>query len=849
MNAFQRFLDMSFFNRPQQLSKLGDPTNGHHARSKSTVAAILLAAVVAISSAAATAAVQVVGEPVNASSTAQKSQLDVTFRAELDAFAPTISFFAVDPARIEQAKAANVLSFRKAIQIGITQRIQNEAFSDVTPALSWQDVRANGAVIGRAAQLKIRSPGAISTRVAIRAVNLPAGAELRFSGSDAPSHVAHRANTNDVSMLLDDEQRYWTPPTDGDSQFIEVFVPVGQSTLAIAVTVDAISHIFASPTDGFKAATQQKGLSGACNVDAICPSQPTGYVNAKNAVAHMQFQANCGSGGALATCICTGTLLNDTNAATQVPYFYSAAHCMSTQTQANSLATYWNFDNPVCAQSVDISRNQANVVIGGAQLLFAHANTDVLLLQLNNAPPQTAFFAGWDSATIGGSVPVTIIHHPAGDPKKVTLGQTLTNPFTVLTDQGNASFITPTYSSGVTEGGSSGSGVFTISSGNYFLRGGLLGGPSSCATANDPNNASNRDYYSRFDIAFPSISQWLTPAAQVPLSRRGGIDIDGNNKSVLLVSNTSGTMQGGRLVNNTFVWTTQTHPGPEFRLLGAVDLSAAGRSDLAYLNSQFLNASGQGEARFWRNFDNFSSQLLRLVKPEWDVQAVGDLDGDGFGDLVWRFRGQSPNIDDQGVSYIWFSNGTTVNQVRKRGGAPLTWTLLGAADLDGNGAADMIYVSPTNVVRVLMATPGRTCANLSGGNLATGFTALKIADFTGNRRGDILSRNGSTGAIQVIALSAVGLSLPPYTGVADDPNASCTSSNLTVTRTAVYPYSSDPTWTVYATGDFDGDGIFDIAFRRPDNQLVVWLMKAAGAAPTVINAGTAPANFSPFPLQ
>ncbi len=798
---------------------------------------------------AVAATTQVQGEPSKAAKATQKSLLETSFRAELDAFAPTVTFFALDPDRIEHAKTANIGKFRKALQIGITQQIQDEAFSPATPAMAWRDVKAGNAIIGRAAQLKVRSPGAMATRVAIRAVNLPADAELRLAGSDAPTNVIHHVNSNDVLTLLDDEKRHWTPMTDGDTQIIEVFVPHNQFASDISVIVDAISHIFATPKDNYKAATQTKNHpAGSCEVDAICPVQTAGYVNAKNAVAHMQYQANCGSGGALATCICTGTLLNDTDTTTQVPYFYSASHCMSTQTQANTLNTYWHFDNPVCGQASDIARSQATILTRGAQLLYADLNTDVLLLRLNGTPPPTSFFAGWNAAIMLGAAPVSIIHHPAGDPKKITLGQTLTNPFSILSNQGNASFITVTYTSGVTEGGSSGSGVFTINAGNYFLRGGLLGGPSSCATANDITNPSNRDHYSRFDLAYPSLSQWLTSTLG-PLSTRGGIDIDGTNKSVLLVSNTTGAMQSGRLVNNAFVWTTQAHPGQEFRLLGAVDFSWAGRSDLAFLNTVFLDASGRGEARFLRNFNPNINQFMRLVKPEWDVQAVGDLDGDGFGDLVWRFRGQSPNIDDQGVSYIWFSNGTTVNQVRKRGGAPLVWTLLGAADVDGNGAADMFYVSPQNAIRVLMATPGRTCANLSGGNLAAGFAALKVADFTSNRRGDIFARNATTGAIQIIAFNGTGLTLPPYAGAPDDPNASCTSSTLSVTQSALYAFTSDPTWTVYATGDFDGDGIFDIVFRRPDNQLVVWLMNAAGSAPTVINAGAAPTNFSPFPLQ
>ena len=73
-----------------------------------------------------------------------------------------------------------------------------------------------------------------------------------------------------------------------------------------------------------------------------------------------------------------------------------------------------------------------------------------------------------------------------------------------------------------------------------------------------------------------------------------------------------------------------------------------------------------------------------------------DLDGDGSGDLVWRYR--TPGTDDSGVSYVWFTDGNNVSQVRKRGGAPLDWALLGARDVNGDGAADMIYLSADNRV-------------------------------------------------------------------------------------------------------------------------------------------------------
>jgi hypothetical protein len=337
------------------------------------------------------------------------------------------------------------------------------------------------------------------------------------------------------------------------------------------------------------------------------------------------------------------------------------------------------------------------------------------------------------------------------------------------------------------------------------------------------------------------------------LSRRGGVDLDGAGSGALLVRSLSNnTLFAGRLVGSAFQWTAVTDPGVDFRLLGAVDFLGNGRSDLAMLrdNPSLLNSNGQGSAQFWTDFNAASTVFLRDVRPAWDVQAAGDLDGDGFGDLVWRFRGSSATIDDQGVSYIWFTNGTSFSQLRKRGGAPLTWTLLGSADLNFDGAADMVYVSPENAMRVLMATPGRTCANLSGGSLPNGFTALRLADFTGNRRGDVLARNAATGEVRLISLNATGYTLPPYAGAPDDANASCTPTSLVAAQTSVTVGTADPTWTYLASGDFNGDGRFDIVWRRPDNTLVLWLMGANGVIQTTLtNAGTLPTNSAPVSLQ
>jgi hypothetical protein len=342
---------------------------------------------------------------------------------------------------------------------------------------------------------------------------------------------------------------------------------------------------------------------------------------------------------------------------------------------------------------------------------------------------------------------------------------------------------------------------------------------------------------------------WTMPNALAGLgiSKRGGIDLDGNGKSAIVVRNPLGQSQAGRLgANNQFQFTALADPGINYRIVGIADFDGNGKSDLAF---QSLTQGEFGEVSAWLDFDSGKQRLLRNVKRVWDVQAVGDLDGDGLGDLVWRYVvSESP---DTGVSYIWFGNGATatsgnnVAQVRKRGGAPLNWTLLGAADLNGDGAADMVYISPDRTVRVLMATPNRTCANLTAGSIPDGFTALKFADFTASGRGDILIRNASSGATRLISLNATGLSLPPYTGAPDDQNASCTASSLVVTTSTTNLPTTDSAWQFYASGDYDGDGRNDVVWLKPDGTLALWSFNANIAQPTVTaSAGNAPQGYA-----
>jgi hypothetical protein len=429
-----------------------------------------------------------VADPVIAQSNDGAEAYSVPERpAAVEAFKlpQTISsgYVRLDPAdakMIEQARSANAKNFHKRLQIGVGRPVGAELVPVWTPV--------DG---GYAAQWTVTSPAAEALRLEVSVRGAGDGAELRFAGQGELAAVyaapASEFDTGSPSR--------WSPVLPGETAIVEVFVTAIPATPA-TIAIDQVSHIFAAPWDSASLAK----ASGSCEVDFVCrAANDPALATVGRAVAKMTFS----EGGS--SYLCTGTLLNPTGAA--IPYFYSASHCISTQSVASTLTTHWFYDRTGCGTG---STSSSYVQLtGGATLLYGNGTSDALLLRLNANPPSNAYRAGWDASTISAGVAVTAVHHPAGDWKKVSLGTV--GGFGNPTGSGT-NFIRSNWNStatGVTEGGSSGSGLFTNNGSAYIFRGGLFGGPSSCTAS-----ASNLyDFYSRFDQVYPSIAQYLNPGA------------------------------------------------------------------------------------------------------------------------------------------------------------------------------------------------------------------------------------------------------------------------------------------------------------------------------------------------
>jgi hypothetical protein len=394
-----------------------------------------------------------------------------------------------------EVQTGNDAQRMKATRIGFARKAALEA-DTAAPVLRWTSVPQGGSV----ARLEVRSPDALALRLGLDVRRMDPRVELRFAGSDAPERVVAMVSVGDAQRLAAGDGLYWTPSTDGEAQIIELFRPAGVPAGAAQLRSPSLSHLLANSRNDFKI-LPKIGESGACNVDTACRVTQLGqhFVNAKNAVAHMQFVIS-GS-----TYLCTGTLLADTTPGTQVPYFYGANHCFSDgtvvpsamQAVANTLNTFWNYEATACSSGVSAPRTQ---LTGGATYLYSDDDTDGMLLRLNNPAPAGAYFAAWNADPVASSSNVLAIHHPRGDAKKVSSGQHISTG-TYLTTVG--------WTNGTTEVGSSGSGLFTLSSRGYELRGGLYGGAASCANTGSLSNTANRDHYSRLDVLFPNVRQYL----------------------------------------------------------------------------------------------------------------------------------------------------------------------------------------------------------------------------------------------------------------------------------------------------------------------------------------------------
>ncbi len=330
-------------------------------------------------------------------------------------------------------------------------------------------------------------------------------------------------------------------------------------------------------------------------------------------------------------------------------------------------------------------------------------------------------------------------------------------------------------------------------SGNYRLQPGSLSvdaGDNTAPqlTANDlAGNARITDGNADGIVAI-DIGAYERPGATA--KRRH--DFNGDGRSDILWRNSSTGENYLYPMNGTAILGTEgylrTVPDLNWKVVGLGDFDGDGKADILWRNA----SSGQNYIYFMDGLSIKPTEgYLRTVADQnWQVAGVGDFNGDGKADILWR-------NSVSGENYLYPMDGLIIlgTEGYLRTVADLNWGIAGVGDFDGEGKADVLWRNASTGENYLYPMDGTTIKPTEGYLRTVADLNWKIAgvgDFNGDGKGDVLWRNSASGENY----------LYPMDG-------------RTILGTEGYLRTvTDQNWQVKGTGDYDGDGKADVLWRN-----------------------------------
>ena len=269
-------------------------------------------------------------------------------------------------------------------------------------------------------------------------------------------------------------------------------------------------------------------------------------------------------------------------------------------------------------------------------------------------------------------------------------------------------------------------------------------------------------------------------------------------------------------------------PSTGWVIQGVGDFNGDGMADVLWRNT----TSGQVYIWFMNGSTIASQASVETVSPSsgWNIVGVGDFNDTGIADILWQ-------NSISGQVYIWFMNGSTITSQAQVGVVSPSsgWNIVGIGDFNGDGKADILWENGTNGQVYVWLMNGTTVS--SQGTLESGvppsWAVLGVGDFDGNGTSDILWQNSASGEVYIWFMSGLtitsqgtpGSTFPPQSvdGVGDCNSQSCDG------------------WTIDGVGDYDGSGRASILWRQlSTGATYIWLMNGLTIA-SEGSPGTIPA--------
>lgn len=354
-------------------------------------------------------------------------------------------------------------------RVGLTKSVARDvSFADV----NFRSLK--GAVLGReTGALQETADGGYVFTATLSSPEA-AGIRVHFSGFRLPDDAGIYLYTEDGQVFGSYTGRgphgdgeFWSHTLVGDTVYLQLrhIGPVTKADLAgTSFTIAGLGHL------------RPRFLGGACSYNEPCvvnlacaPAQDVSFAVdvAKNAVAHMQWI----SGRFIY--FCSGGLIADNVAGSEIPYFLTANHCISRGKDARNLETFFKLSTSTGTVDVDCTTGSCDdwrdhradhpqsLRTLGAKIRATNRTGDYTLLELSEPAPGGTQFLGWDAST---SVATTDgeelfrISHPSTAPQSYSEHAVDILAATCSSwPRGSWIYSRDTY--GATEGGSSGSPV------------------------------------------------------------------------------------------------------------------------------------------------------------------------------------------------------------------------------------------------------------------------------------------------------------------------------------------------------------------------------------------------------
>src|SRR6266850_908936 len=221
------------------------------------------------------------------------------------------------------------------------------------------------------------------------------------------------------------------------------------------------------------------------------------------------------------------------------------------------------------------------------------------------------------------------------------------------------------------------------------------------------------------------------------------MDLNGDCKSDIVWRNIATGQNYIWLMNGLTIASQGNVPtvaDPAWQIQGMGDFDGDGEADILWRHAL------TGENYIWlMNGLSITAQgqINAQADQAWQVKGIGDFDRDGKADILWRNT-------STGENYIWPMNGCAIKpgEAYLRTVADTRWEVKAVGDFDGDGKADIVWRHAATGENYLYPMDG-AAIKPSEGYLRTvadtNWTIVASGDYDGDGKSDILWRNFQTG--------------------------------------------------------------------------------------------------------